>query len=100
MTDPFRLVPIGASVGLNAEPQRVAMSWPPSLQLVGSKALGGAERWFIRFAAALGNSAPRPNWGSVAAATSTAWTHRPWGLPCTPALPGVWDPGRGLPSPG
>ena len=54
MTDPFRLVPIGASVGLNADPQRVAMSWPPSLQLVGSKALGGAERWFIRFAAALG----------------------------------------------
>ncbi len=29
------------------------MSWPPSLQMVGSKSLGGAERWFIRFARAL-----------------------------------------------
>ncbi len=27
--------------------------WPSSLQMVGSKALGGAERWFLRFAAAL-----------------------------------------------
>ena len=27
--------------------------WPPSLHLVGSKALGGAERWVQRFAAAL-----------------------------------------------
>jgi len=29
------------------------MSIPPSLQMVGSKALGGAERWLIRFSAAL-----------------------------------------------
>ena len=27
--------------------------WPTSLQMVGSKALGGAERWFVRFASAL-----------------------------------------------
>jgi L-malate glycosyltransferase len=31
-------------------------TWPSSLQLVGSKALGGAERWFIRFTAALGEA--------------------------------------------
>lgn len=29
------------------------MSMPTSLQMVGSKALGGAERWFLRFSAAL-----------------------------------------------
>ena len=29
------------------------MSIPTSLQMVGSKALGGAERWFLRFGAAL-----------------------------------------------
>jgi glycosyltransferase involved in cell wall biosynthesis len=29
------------------------MTWPPSLQLIGSKALGGAERWYQRFACAL-----------------------------------------------
>jgi len=29
------------------------MTWPPSLQLIGSKALGGAERWFQRFSLAL-----------------------------------------------
>jgi len=29
------------------------MSIPTSLQMVGSKALGGAERWFLRFSAAL-----------------------------------------------
>lgn len=29
------------------------MRWPPSLQLIGSKGLGGAERWFQRFAVAL-----------------------------------------------
>jgi glycosyltransferase involved in cell wall biosynthesis len=29
------------------------MSTPTSLQMVGSKALGGAERWFLRFSAAL-----------------------------------------------
>lgn len=29
------------------------MSTPTSLQMVGSKALGGAERWFLRFGAAL-----------------------------------------------
>jgi glycosyltransferase involved in cell wall biosynthesis len=35
------------------------MTWPPSLQLIGSKALGGAERWFQRFAVALaGRQAP------------------------------------------
>jgi glycosyltransferase involved in cell wall biosynthesis len=36
--------------------QSSAAAWPHSLQLVGSKALGGAERWFIRFAAALGEA--------------------------------------------
>ncbi|MGB5833870.1 MAG: glycosyltransferase [Thiohalocapsa sp.] len=30
-----------------------ADAWPPSLHLVGSKALGGAERWLQRFAVAL-----------------------------------------------
>lgn len=30
------------------------MSWPPSLQMIASKSLGGAERWFIRFSRALG----------------------------------------------
>ncbi len=29
------------------------MSVPSSLQMVGSKALGGAERWFLRFGTAL-----------------------------------------------
>ncbi|QIK38749.1 glycosyltransferase [Caldichromatium japonicum] len=29
------------------------MSWPPNLQMVASKSLGGAERWFIRFSRAL-----------------------------------------------
>lgn len=29
------------------------MTWPPNLQPIGSKALGGAERWFQRFAVAL-----------------------------------------------
>ncbi|EIC20287.1 glycosyltransferase [Thiorhodovibrio frisius] len=29
------------------------MEWPTSLQLIGSKELGGAERWFQRFAVAL-----------------------------------------------
>ncbi len=29
------------------------MDWPASLHLIGSKGLGGAERWFQRFAAAL-----------------------------------------------
>jgi glycosyltransferase involved in cell wall biosynthesis len=28
-------------------------TWPRSLQVVGSKALGGAERWFVRFSEAL-----------------------------------------------
>ncbi len=31
----------------------VASPWPSSLQLIGSKGLGGAERWFQRFCAAL-----------------------------------------------
>lgn len=31
----------------------VDTAWPPNLQLIGSKALGGAERWFQRFAQAL-----------------------------------------------
>lgn len=35
------------------------MSWPSSLHLIGSKTLGGAERWFQRFALALvAESAP------------------------------------------
>ncbi len=33
--------------------KRTAADWPPSLHLVGSKALGGAERWVQRFARAL-----------------------------------------------
>lgn len=40
-----------------------ALAWPPSLQLVGSKALGGAERWFVRFAAALGEAGARADLG-------------------------------------
>ena len=50
MSDPVNLQLSDTTVGLKAD----LPSWPPSLQLVGSKALGGAERWFIRFAAALG----------------------------------------------
>ena len=53
MTDPISLQAPGGPVGLKDDLQRAAMVWPPSLQLVGSKALGGAERWFTRFAAAL-----------------------------------------------
>ena len=36
-----------------AQPSAGRTEWPSSLQLVGSKALGGAERWYLRFAAAL-----------------------------------------------
>jgi L-malate glycosyltransferase len=36
---------------------------PLSLQLVGSKALGGAERWFVRFAAALADRGARAELG-------------------------------------
>ena len=39
------------------------MSEPLSLQLVGSKALGGAERWFLRFAAALAARGARAELG-------------------------------------
>jgi len=39
------------------------MTEPLSLQLVGSKALGGAERWFLRFATALGECGARAELG-------------------------------------
>jgi L-malate glycosyltransferase len=52
VTDPLDLQLPAAPVGLKTDP----LKWPPSLQLVGSKALGGAERWFVRFAAALGEA--------------------------------------------
>lgn len=35
------------------------MDGPSSLQMIGSKALGGAERWFVRFAKALAESGAR-----------------------------------------
>ena len=39
------------------------MTEPLSLQLVGSKAMGGAERWFLRFAVALGARGARAELG-------------------------------------
>jgi glycosyltransferase involved in cell wall biosynthesis len=52
LTGSLDRLPVDASAG--QEHDLRGATWPPSLQLVGSKALGGAERWFLRFAAALG----------------------------------------------
>ena len=69
------------------------MSEPLSLQLVGSKALGGAERWFLRFAAALGTCGARAELGirrgSELDGLAGNLTHLP--LHRLPFL-SVWDP--------
>lgn len=69
------------------------MTEPLSLQLVGSKALGGAERWFVRFAAALAARGARAELGirrgseleALAAGIAPLTLHR------LPFLT-VWDP--------
>jgi glycosyltransferase involved in cell wall biosynthesis len=67
------------------------MDWPASLQLIGSKELGGAERWFHRFAQALASEeAPAVLGIRRGSALETLDYH---GLPVA-ALPflTVWDP--------
>lgn len=65
--------------------------WPSSLHLVGSKALGGAERWVQRFAAALAECGASAAVG-VRRGSAVAELHM-GGLPVHP-LPfwSVWDP--------
>jgi glycosyltransferase involved in cell wall biosynthesis len=52
-------VPDGRQPDLRAD----GAAQPLSLQLIGSKALGGAERWFVRFAAALADGGARAELG-------------------------------------
>ncbi len=59
------VAPVGplalSAVGL--KPDLQAVTEPLTLQLVGSKALGGAERWFLRFTAALAAQGARAELG-------------------------------------
>ncbi|MFP4494898.1 MAG: glycosyltransferase [Halochromatium sp.] len=71
-------------------------NWPASLQLIGSKGLGGAERWFQRFCEALADRQASVAIGIRAGgALDRARAQQEWGarLPCH-RLPfrTVWDP--------
>ena len=64
---------------------------PLSLQIIGSKALGGAERWFARFARALGEAGARAELAIRAGSDLEALDLGP--LPRHPLpLRTVWDP--------
>lgn len=69
--------------------------WPSSLQLIGSKGLGGAERWFQRFARALADYGAPAALGVRAGGALDRAQRRGQGprLPCA-RLPfcTVWDP--------
>lgn len=69
--------------------------WPSSLQLIGSKGLGGAERWFQRFCSALAEGQKPAAMGiRQGSALDTVYAKAPSAeLPCH-RLPfwSVWDP--------